>query len=625
MLPLYPPSLLPQLSEDDLISIDYDSVLLQIVEAGPNYWARVISGGVVRPNSALAIVGRASDLPPLTDVDYAAIEIGLRLDIKHIALSFANKPEDVELLRRRVGKGVEVIAKIESSSGLENLSSIIDAADAILIDRGDLSREVALETLPFVQKHIIRSANEADVPVYVATNLLESMVSSPRPTRAEVNDVVNTLMDGADGLVLAAETAVGKFPVQCVSMVRSLIEQHQASGSEAGLAKVAAAPSLVITAHGGHLVNRVALDLDQAAAEDLPQLEVGQNVLMDVEQIGIGAFSPLEGFMGREVLEDVLGKNRLPDGTVWPMPVLLQLPGGVAPPSPVGETVMLTAGGQPKALLHLEEIFDYDLSHLALKWFGTDDSAHPGVASLLQSSNTFLAGKVDLLPGANGRRRHHELTPAQTRVIFQRLQWHRVIGFHTRNVAHRAHEHLQLTALEDYHGDGVFIHPVIGPKKTGDFSSDIILKSYEYLLANHYPQNKMVLGGFATYSRYAGPREAVFTALCRKNFGCSHFIVGRDHTGVGDFYPADASQRLFDELGDMAIEPIFFNEVYYCQKCAGHVDHCGHGQEFIERISGTQAREMLSRGEGLPDWYMRTAVSNLILEDLKDGKEVFIS
>jgi ATP sulfurylase len=271
----------------------------------------------------------------------------------------------------------------------------------------------------------------------------------------------------------------------------------------------------------------------------------------------------------------------------------------------------------------LEECYTYDLEQLAGKWFGTTDSNHPGVAGLMRGSSNFLAGKVDLVNHSSRSRNLHELTPAQTRVIFERLQWQRVVGFHTRNVAHRAHEHLQLTALVDHHADGVFIHPVIGPKKTGDFSTDIILKTYQHLIVNHYPQNKVVLGGFATYARYAGPREAVFTALCRKNFGCSHFIVGRDHTGVGDFYPADASQRLFDELGDMVIQPIFFDEVYYCQKCMTHVEQCGHGRDYSQKISGTLAREMLSQGQSLPEWYMRPSVSSLILEELKNGGEVF--
>ena len=271
----------------------------------------------------------------------------------------------------------------------------------------------------------------------------------------------------------------------------------------------------------------------------------------------------------------------------------------------------------------MEECFTFDRQALAEKWFGTADPAHPGVGRLLQGGDTFLAGGVDVLHETLARRQPYELIPAQARLIFEHLQWQRVVGFHTRNVAHRAHEYLQFAAMADHHCDGLFIHPVVGPKKPGDFSGDIILKTYQLLLKSHYPPNKAVLGGFASYARYAGPREAVFTALCRQNFGCSHFIVGRDHTGVGQYYPPEASQRLFDELADISIQPIFFDEVYYCQRCEAQVEWCEHGHTFRQSVNGTQAREILSQGNMLPGWYMQEEVSRFILEELKKGKEVF--
>ena len=224
---LYPPSVLPQLLVGDLISIDYETALLQVVEAGSGYRARVLTGGAISSNKAVAIIDHPVSLPPLTEVDDAGIEVALRLGLRNIPLSFANRSRDVELLRSLIGKDAQIIAKIESQMGLRNLKEILEVADAILIDRGDLSREVPLERLPFIQKEIIGQANESGVPVYVATNLLESMVVSKLPTRAEVNDVVNTLLDGADGLVLAAETAIGDYPVSCVSMVRGLIHEFE--------------------------------------------------------------------------------------------------------------------------------------------------------------------------------------------------------------------------------------------------------------------------------------------------------------------------------------------------------------------------------------------------------------
>jgi ATP sulfurylase len=186
-----------------------------------------------------------------------------------------------------------------------------------------------------------------------------------------------------------------------------------------------------------------------------------------------------------------------------------------------------------------------------------------------------------------------------------------------------AHEFLQFAAMEKAGCDGIFVHPVTGPKKVGDFSGDIILKTYELLIDEFYPANRALLGGFLTYSRYAGPREAVFTALCRQNFGCSHFIVGRDHTGVGDYYSRDASQRLFSEIGDIDIGPLFFDEIYYCRRCHTHVEQCNHGRKYSETISGTQVRQVFNRGEVPPDWFMRNQVSQLILEELNGGGEVF--
>jgi len=562
-LPLYPASVVPQLEMNTLISLDFDTALLQVLETGAVCRARVISGGRVGSNKAVSLVDRPLSLPALTSVDRAAIEIGSRLGVPWIALSFANKPDDVELLRELVGSGTQIIAKIESRAGVENLGAILKVTDAILIDRGDLARELPLQSLPFVQKEIIAQANAAGVPVYVATNLLESMVSSARPSRAEVNDVINTLMDGADGLVLAAETAIGRFPVQCVSMIQSLVHQFEirrnpSLGKQSSAASSLPSTSGLVTPNGGRLIQRISPDIDSRTIAELPTLEVDELVMMDARQIAVGAFSPLEGFMGREELESVLSKNRLPDGSVWPMPVVLQVSNDNARSGWKGETIALTHDGRPGALLHVEECFTHDCQTLAERWFGTSDAGHPGAARIILGGNTFLAGKVDILPEVLASRQPYDLVPSQARLIFDHLSWQRIVGFHTRNVAHRAHEYLQFTALTDHHCDGLFVHPVVGPKKSGDFSGDIILKTYQLLIQNHYPPNKAVLGAFMTYSRYAGPREAVFTAVCRQNFGCSHFIMGRDHTGLGNYYPPDASQRLFEDLGDLAIQPVLF-------------------------------------------------------------------
>jgi len=622
-VPIYPASVLPQLEVGDVVSIDFNIASVQVVSTSPDITARVLAGGKIGSNKAAA-VDRQVSLDPLTDVDLAAIELGLRLGIKNIALSFANRRADVEQLRGLVGDDVQIIAKVESRLSLDNLDGIMEAADAILIDRGDMGREVAIEYLPFVQKKVIAKANAAGVPVYVATNLLESMMVNPRPTRAEANDVINTLLDGADGLVLAAETAIGSYPVGCVRMIRSLIRHHDARESFSLDQFDSDLGSGLITPHGGRLVERLVSDQNAQNLNGLPKLEISESEMLDVRQIAIGTFSPLEGFMGRETLESVLEKNRLPDGTAWPMPVLLQLDTGSAGVDYLaGETIALSYKDQVQAILTVEEVYSLDLQRLAKGWFDTTDSSHPGVKRLLEGTNRFVAGKVSLLPQAMTNREAYELTPAQARRVFESREWQRVVGFHTRNVPHRAHEYLQFTALANNQCDGIFIHPVTGPKKPGDFSGRISLKAYQLLIDQYYPPASAVLGGFVTYSRYAGPREAVFTAICRQNFGCSHFIVGRDHTGVGDFYAPDASQRLFDEMGDIGIEPVFFDAVYYCQKCRTHVEDCDHGREFGQEISGTQAREVLRQGGALPDWFIRTSVSQLIVNELSNGGEVF--
>lgn len=622
VVPLYPASVIPQLAVGDLLTLDTSAVPLQVIEVGTTHWARVLNGGIVGSNKA-ASIDRTISLPHLTGPDRAAITLGLRLGIRNFALSFANQRSDVVSLREMVGDNVEIIAKIESRGGLRNLAEILKVSDAILIDRGDLSREVAIESMPFVQKEVIRQANAAQVPVYVATNLLESMVVSPRPNRAEANDVINTLLDGADGLVLAAETAIGKYPVQCVRMIQSMVRRYESRTGSLNLNGLESATSCLVAPHGDKLVQRVLSDYDLGAIQSLPLVPIDQLSMMDVTQIAIGTFSPLQGFMGREVLQCVLEHNRLPDGTVWPMPILLRLPAASPASFVPGETLALAEGGTIRALLQVEECFRFDLDNLAAKWFGTVDPAHPGVARLLRGSDRFVAGKVDLLSGAQPHRQPHELTPAQARYVFEHRQWQKVVGFHTRNVPHRAHEYLQFTALSEHQCDGIFIHPVIGPKKTGDFSGDIILKCYELLIDQFYAPGCALLGGFLTYSRYAGPREAVFTAICRQNFGCSHFIVGRDHTGVGNFYHPDASKRLFDEVGDVSIQPVFFDEVYYCEGCRSHVERCQHGRELGQQISGTLARTLLKQGKMPPPWYMREPVSALILEHLRNRNEVF--
>lgn len=619
---LYPMSAVTLLEPGDFVSIDFNSVLTQVISKDEDTVVmRVLRGGLVGQNKGVT-VERDIPMAPVTDKDLEAIAIGLEMGVRAYALSFANRGEDVAKLRDLVGNDAFIISKIESSSGMANLEEIALGSNALLIDRGDLSRQVPIELLPQTQKSIIDRAKSFDRPVYVATNLLESMVSVSTPTRAEVNDIYNTLLDGADGLVLAAETAIGQYPIQCASMVSKIISGFQLDDPEDGHFYPQDAVSLLIEPHGGRLVHREADPFDLEGIADLPKLEVERRDLMDCEQIGYGTYSPLTGFMDRETLESVLERYRLPDGQVWPLPVLLQLRHDQPDGFGSGERVALTDDqGTVYALLDVSESFEYDLERLAAQTFGTTSAEHPGVARLMTGPNRFLGGDVTLVRPMPSLHRHYLLTPAQTRFIFARLGWSQVVGFHTRNAAHRGHEWIQMEALERTGADGLYINPVAMPEKPGDFLPEAILLSYQTLLEfGVYPTGRVVLGSFYTYSRYAGPREAVFTALCRKNMGCSHFIVGRDHTGVGSFYSKDANRWLFDNLGDIGITPVFFDAIGYNPDTRRYEVDRGQG---LTMISGTQVRESLREGRHLPDWFMRELVQEVLLAEMEKGTPLF--
>ncbi|HLF28448.1 MAG TPA: pyruvate kinase [Anaerolineae bacterium] len=619
---LYPSGIATLLQLGDFVSIDFNSVLVQVIAKDNDCVSmRVLQGGLVGQNKAVT-VERDIPLPPLTDKDQAALKVGCEMGLSHFALSFANRGEDVQQLRRLVGEGAFIISKIESRSGLENLEAIAAASDALLIDRGDLSRQIPIELLPQTQKSVIQRAQAAGRRVYVATNLLESMVSTPTPTRAEVNDIYNTLADGADGLVLAAETTIGKYPIQCVSMVSKVIRAFQHDEPDDGQFYPLNAISLLIEPHGGRLVHREAGPADLDAIERLPRLAIPERELMDCEQFGYGTYSPLTGFMTHEMLDSVLDTYRLPGGEVWTLPILLQVNSADIAAISLGERVALTdAQGIVHALLDVSEVYRYDLESLAARMYGTTSRNHPGVARLMRRGDCFLGGDVTLVQPLASPLRHYLLTPTQTRFIFTRLGWSQVVAFHSRNPAHRGHESIQLQALERTGADGIYINPVTGPKKPGDFLPEPILLSYQTLLEfGCYPKGKVVLGSFFTYSRYAGPREAVFTALCRKNMGCSHFIIGRDHTGVGSFYPPNANRELFESLGDMGVKPVFFDTVGYNSQTGNY--EVDQGQP-LSMISGTEVRETLRADRRLPDWFMRDLVQEVLLAEMRSGKSMF--
>ena len=277
--------------------------------------------------------------------------------------------------------------------------------------------------------------------------------------------------------------------------------------------------------------------------------------------------------------------------------------------------------------MHVEDKYVFDKDEVASKLYGTNDLKHPGAAMMKRMKPILVGGKIDLIKRRQADFKEYELTPAQVRALFEEKGWSKVVGFHTRNVIHRSHEFIQMQALNNEFCDGLFIHPVIGKKKPGDFQAKYIIAGYEKMIKDFYPKNKVVFSVFSTFSRYAGPREALFTALCRKNFGCSHFIVGRDHTGVGDFYPPTVSHEIFDKF-DIGIKPVRFAKVFYSKKLNCHIhekENAGHDEADKLHISGTEARKMFERGEVPPDWFMRLEISAIIVSAINNGEKVFIN
>ena len=368
--------------------------------------------------------------------------------------------------------------------------------------------------------------------------------------------------------------------------------------------------------HGGKLINRqLPHPNKEKALETLPNLEkieVSPAVASDIENIAKGVFSPLEGFMTREVVESVLHHMRLPNDLAWTIPILLDVPKTKAEKLREGEELALYYNHKPLAIMHLEEKYSLNKEDLAKATFGTNDSAHPGVTMIKGMGETFLAGKLDLINEPHSPYDKYKLDPMETRVLFEEKGWKTIVGFQTRNPPHLGHEYVQKTALAFV--DGVFINPVIGKKKKGDFKDEVILDAYEALMKNYYLKKSIVMSILPFEMRYAGPREAIFHAIARKNFGCTHFIVGRDHAGVGNYYGPYDAQKIFDDFPDLGISPLFFKSFFHCKKCGSATNEkaCPHAQEDRINFSGSKIRKLLSEGEIPPKELMRPEVARVI-------------
>jgi len=633
----------------DLIALDFNSVLLRVEDVSrlskDNFIeCRVIIEGAIGSHKGVHCESIGQVLPTFSKKDLYAFELAKKYGIKHFTLSFMNCAQDVKEFRN-LCPGTVAYAKIETLKGVINLESIMEHADGILIDRGDLSRDIPIEKMPLMQKYLIEKANLVGKEVLVASNLLETMALELKPSRAEVNDIVNTIIDGASGFVLTKETAVGKYPVETVNMMDNLIRQGEMvrSGLLQKSEKFKSTTNfpdvigvdyiinrdkngLLIEPHGGKLVD---LYFGKDACGDLsrlPRLLVSEDVLMDLEQIGIGTFSPLEGFLNADDYQSVLNNMRLANGLPWTIPIILPVNEAEKDRLKIGDEIAICSkiDNNVYGILKLEEIYRFDKDKFAEKIYYTNDSKHPGVQHLKNLGNYLLGGKIKLLQRNHSKFSYLNLTPKQTRHIFESLGWSKIVGFHTRNVIHKSHEYIQLQAMERCGCDGLFVHPVAGRKKEGDYSAESIIQSYEIMVEKYYPRNRVIFGIFSTYSRYAGSREAVFTALCRKNFGCSHFIIGRDHTGVGNFYGAFSSQEIFRKFDDVGINPVFFDEIGYSKKwnCYTSKNESENG-DFLN-ISGSEAREMFKQKLAPPEWFMHPEISRLIINKLSNGEKVFV-
>ncbi len=366
--------------------------------------------------------------------------------------------------------------------------------------------------------------------------------------------------------------------------------------------------------HGGRLIQRLreGTERDRLLVEvfRLPRLEVNTEVASDIVNIGIGAFSPLQGFMGSDDLRATLYAKRLTSGVPWTIPIVLAISRQQA--NQLGEAVGLWHDGRPLALLEGARAFSYDWQEMAKQVFGTEDSRHPGVANVLQMQDLLLGGNLQVIGDIETPFARYRLTPLETRVLFEAKCWRTVVGFQTRNVPHLGHEYVQKTALTFV--DGIFINPVIGRKKAGDFRDEVILSTYDALVQHYYLSERAVLATLHTEMRYAGPREAIFHAIVRKNFGCTHFIVGRDHAGVGNYYAPYAAQEIFDDFPDLGIIPLFFTAFFYCRRCASVANDktCPHGDDARVQFSGTLLRQLLTERQA-PDSLIRPEVADIIL------------
>ena len=366
--------------------------------------------------------------------------------------------------------------------------------------------------------------------------------------------------------------------------------------------------------HGGRLITRQ-INKESYETKDLIEFEINTNLSEDVLNISHGVFSPLEGFLCNNDLQNVISEKRLTDDTPWTIPILLDFDKSKLNEIKEGDSVLLTNKEYGlRSILNIDEIYTFDKKRLAQEVYRTQDMNHPGVANVYNMKEHLLGGKITLLESKTREYDEYNLTPKETRFLFKEKGWRDIVAFQTRNPPHIGHEYVQKTALTFV--DGLFINPIIGKKKSGDFRDDVILASYDALMKYYYLKDRAVMSILRTSMKYAGPREAIHHAIMRKNYGCTHFIVGRDHAGVGNYYGPYDAHDIFSEFPDLQIIPLFFRSFSRCLKCGSIVNDkiCPHDPKDHINFSGKKIREILREGKIPPEDMMRKEVSETILK-----------
>ena len=380
----------------------------------------------------------------------------------------------------------------------------------------------------------------------------------------------------------------------------------------------------MISPHGGRLINRV-IDNEEERKyilekqKFLPKIILNEYHLSDLEMIATGAFSPLEGFMNNQDYNSVLENMRLSNGIVWSMPITLDIKkeDNINEGDEVG---LCDHENNFLGIIEIEEKYEYDKRKEVMSVYKTDDEKHPAVSKVFSQGEFYIAGKIKLLSLPKHKDfLEYRLSPKQTREIFEKKGWTKIVAFQTRNPIHRAHEYILKCALEIV--DGLFLHPIVGKTKQDDIPAEVRMKCYEVLIEKYFPKERVVLAVNPAYMRYGGPREAILHAIVRKNYGCTHIIIGRDHAGVGNYYGPYDAQRIFSEFKSQELEitPLFFENAFYCRKCLNMATTktCPHEPEERINLSGTSLRKMLKAEEIPPFEFTRPEVAKILIDEIK--------